>query len=76
MKKYLRRGSIMLLVIIFGAVFFMILMALSGFVLAQNRAQDVARGAYRVPRHRRSRIGNIIAGSSHIPRQYAKWNWS
>ena len=43
MKNYLQRGSIMLLVIIFGAVFFTILMALSGFVLAQNRAQDIAR---------------------------------
>lgn len=34
----------MLLVIVFGGVFFTILVALSGFVLAQNRAQDVSRG--------------------------------
>ncbi len=33
----------MLLVIVFGGVFFSLLVALSGFVLAGNRAQDVAR---------------------------------
>lgn len=33
----------MLLVIVFGAIFFTILVALSGFVLAQNRVQDVTR---------------------------------
>jgi len=38
------RGSIMLLVIVFGAVFFMVLVALSGYVLAENRAEDAARG--------------------------------
>ncbi|HUY05311.1 MAG TPA: hypothetical protein VMV62_01165 [Candidatus Paceibacterota bacterium] len=35
------RGSIMLLVIVFGGIFFTLLVALSGFVLAQNRLQDV-----------------------------------
>lgn len=33
----------MLLVIVFGGVFFVLLAALSSFVLSQNRAQDVAR---------------------------------
>ncbi len=33
----------MLLVLVFGGVFFTLLMALSGFVLSENRAQDVAR---------------------------------
>lgn len=33
----------MLLVLIFGAVFFTVLGALSGFVLAQNHAQDITR---------------------------------
>lgn len=33
----------MLLVIIFGGIFFTMLIGLSGFVLAQNRAQDVTR---------------------------------
>ena len=37
------RGSIVLLVIVFGGVFFTILVALSGFVLAQSHAQDIAR---------------------------------
>ena len=37
------QGSIMLLVIVFGGIFFTLLMALSGFVLAQNRAQDITR---------------------------------
>ncbi|MCX6790194.1 MAG: hypothetical protein NTV60_01555 [Candidatus Kaiserbacteria bacterium] len=44
MKNASSRGSIMLLIIIFGAVFFTILVALSGFVLAQNRLQEVTRG--------------------------------
>lgn len=34
----------MLLVIVFGAVFFTLLAALSGFVLVGNRAQDMTRG--------------------------------
>ena len=33
----------MLLVLVFGGIFFTILITLSGFVLAQNRAQDVVR---------------------------------
>ena len=33
----------MLLVIVFGAIFFTLLMALSGFVLAQNRVQNLTR---------------------------------
>lgn len=43
MKKNLREGSIMLLVIIFGGIFFAMLTALSGFVIVGNRAQDIAR---------------------------------
>src|SRR4051812_44302160 len=44
MKNWgVNRGSIMLLVLVFGAVFFTILMALSGFVLVQNRAGNVTR---------------------------------
>ncbi len=42
MKNY-TRGSIILLVIVFGAIFFTLLIALSGFVLAQNRAQNDTR---------------------------------
>lgn len=37
------KGSIMLLVIVFGGIFLMILAAFSGFILAGNRAQDYAR---------------------------------
>lgn len=37
------RGSIMLLVIIFGGIFFAMLTAFSSFVLVENRAQDTAR---------------------------------
>ena len=37
------RGSIMLLVIIFGGIFFTMLTAFSSFILVENRAQDVAR---------------------------------
>lgn len=37
------RGSVILLVIVFGAVFFMMLLALAGYVLSQNRVQDVTR---------------------------------
>lgn len=37
------KGSIMLLVIVFGGVFFAMLTALSGFVIVGNRAQDVTR---------------------------------
>lgn len=44
MKTLHSRGSVMLLVIVFGGVFFTILVALSGFVLVQNRAQDISRG--------------------------------
>ncbi len=33
----------MLLVIVFGGIFFTLLMALSGFVLVQNRAQDITQ---------------------------------
>jgi len=42
MKKTSERGSIMLLVIIFGGIFFTMLVALSSFVLVGNRAQEVA----------------------------------
>ncbi|HUX80891.1 MAG TPA: hypothetical protein VMV38_01045 [Candidatus Paceibacterota bacterium] len=41
MKKIRTQGSIMLLVIIFGGIFFTMLIALSGYVLAQNHAQDI-----------------------------------
>jgi hypothetical protein len=37
------KGSIMLLVIVFGGIFFTMLVALSGFILVQNRAQEVSR---------------------------------
>jgi hypothetical protein len=43
MKKNHMGGSITLLVIVFGGVFFMLLVALSGFVLSVNRAQDITR---------------------------------
>lgn len=36
-------GSITLLVLVFGAIFFTVLAALSGFILSQNRAQDATR---------------------------------
>jgi hypothetical protein len=36
-------GSITLLVLVFGGIFFAVLAALSGYVLAENRAQDQAR---------------------------------
>lgn len=39
------KGSIMLLVIIFGGIFFVMLTAFSSFVLVENRAQDVARSS-------------------------------
>ncbi|HEY4500648.1 MAG TPA: hypothetical protein VJI70_00030 [Candidatus Paceibacterota bacterium] len=38
-----KSGSIMLLVIVFGGIFFAMLTALSGFVIVGNRAQDVTR---------------------------------
>lgn len=37
------RGSITLLVLVFGGIFLAILMALSGYVLTENSAQDAAR---------------------------------
>lgn len=43
MKKIRFIGSVMLLVLVFGGIFFTVLAALSGFVLAENRAQDIAR---------------------------------
>jgi hypothetical protein len=43
MNKPWHHGSIMLLVLVFGGIFFTLLMALSGFVLSENRAQDVTR---------------------------------
>jgi hypothetical protein len=43
MNSSLQRGTTTLLVIVFGAIFFTLLLALSGFVLAQNRLQDVTR---------------------------------
>ena len=43
MKKYRYAGSVTLLVLVFGAIFFMVLVALSSFVLVQNRSQDVTR---------------------------------
>jgi len=36
-------GSITLLVLVFGGIFFTVLTALSGYVLAQNRSEDAAR---------------------------------
>ena len=36
-------GSVMLLVLVFGSVFFTVLVALSGFVLEQNHAQEITR---------------------------------
>lgn len=38
-----RRGSIVLLVLVFGGIFLAALAALSGYVLVQNRAQDASR---------------------------------
>ncbi len=40
MRNLLFRGSITLLVLVFSGIFFALLMALSGFVLAQNHVQD------------------------------------
>src|SRR3989344_6282972 len=37
------RGSIMLLVVIFGGIFFAMLTAFSSFVFVENRAQDISR---------------------------------
>jgi hypothetical protein len=37
------KGSISLLVIVFGAIFFSVLVALSSYVLSQNRAEDTQR---------------------------------
>lgn len=37
------RGSITLLVLVFGGIFFTLLFALAGFVLGQNRAQNLSR---------------------------------
>ena len=38
-----KKGSITLIVLVFGAIFFAVLVALSGYVLAQNRLEDVTR---------------------------------
>ena len=38
-----KKGSITLIVLVFGAIFFTVLVALSGYVLAQNRLEDVTR---------------------------------
>lgn len=43
MKKISARGSIILLVIVFGGIFFTLLTALSSFVIVGNRAQDIAQ---------------------------------
>lgn len=43
MKNSLSKGSIMLLVIVFGGIFFTLLTALSSFVIVGNRAQEVAQ---------------------------------
>lgn len=43
MKNFKHHGSITLLVLVFGGVFFTILMALSGFVLVQNHTQELTR---------------------------------
>lgn len=43
MKNPAYGGSIMLLVLVFGGIFFTVLMALSSFVLSESRAQDVTR---------------------------------
>lgn len=42
MKK--TRGSILILVLVFGSIFFVILTSLASFVLAENRAQDALIG--------------------------------
>lgn len=39
----MRRGSITLLVLIFGGIFFTVLAALSGYALSQNRIENVTR---------------------------------
>lgn len=43
MKTSICKGSIMLLVIVFGGIFFTLLAALSGFVLAENRVETNTR---------------------------------
>jgi hypothetical protein len=43
MNNFAHKGSIVLLVIVFGGIFFALLMALSGFALTENRAQDFVR---------------------------------
>lgn len=43
MKKTTPKGSIMLLVIVFGGIFFTMFAALSSFIIVGNRAQDIAR---------------------------------
>ncbi|MFZ1075632.1 MAG: hypothetical protein WAN50_04640 [Minisyncoccia bacterium] len=43
MKKTIFAGSVTLLVIVFGAIFFSLLAALSSFVLVQNHSQDITR---------------------------------
>ncbi|MEK7126405.1 MAG: hypothetical protein AAB835_02875, partial [Patescibacteria group bacterium] len=41
--KIKNKGSIMLLVIVFGGIFLAMLTAFSSFVLVENRAQDISR---------------------------------
>jgi len=43
MKTPRSRGSVTLLVLVFGAIFFTLLMALSSFVLVENRTQDITQ---------------------------------
>ncbi len=43
MNKYRGRGSVTLLVLVFGGIFFTLFIALSGFVIVQNRIQDITR---------------------------------
>jgi hypothetical protein len=43
MKTIRRRGSILLLVLVFGAIFFSVLTAISGYVLLENRAEELQR---------------------------------
>lgn len=55
MKTHTLHGSITLLVMVFGGIFFTLLIALSSFVLTQNRAQDITH-------HRTQALGVAEAG--------------
>jgi hypothetical protein len=57
----------MLLVIIFGGVFFTVLMGLSGFVLSQNRTQDLARERAEATSLAEAGINYYLWFLSHFP---------